>query len=128
MISGSGGANGIATYCDTVIVMKHEKRRFVEKVDYCTSPGWIDGPGGRAKRGLDESKGPRAVVTELGVFRFGEDKRMYLADLFPGVSEQDVLDNTGFAIDVTRAVPAADPDPEVLRILTEVVDPLHVMV
>ena len=126
--SGSGGANGIATYCDTVIVMKHEKRRFVEKVDYCTSPGWIDGPGGRAKRGLDESKGPRAVVTELGVFRFGEDKRMYLAELFPGVTEQDVLDNTGFAIDVTRAVPAADPDPEVLRILTEVVDPLHVMV
>ena len=39
-----------------------------------------------------------------------------------------MLDNTGFAIDVTRAVPAADPDPEVLRILTEVVDPLHVMV
>ena len=53
---------------------------------------------------------------------------MYLAELFPGVSEQDVLDNTGFAIDVTRAVSAADPDPEVLRILTEVVDPLHVMV
>jgi len=108
--------------------MKHEKRRFVPSVDYCTSPGWIDGPGGRERRGLDGTKGPRAVVTELGVFRFGEDKRMYLAELFPGVTEQDVLDNTGFAIDVTRAVSAADPDPEVLRILTEVVDPLHVMV
>ncbi len=126
--SGSGGANGIATYCDTVIVMKHEKRRFVEKVDYCTSPGWIDGPGGRAKRSLDESKGPRAVITELGVLRFGEDKRMYLAEIFPGVSAQDVLDNTGFDLDVSRAVTAADPDPETIRILTEVVDPLHVMV
>ena len=126
--SGSGGANGIATYCDTVIVMKHEKRRFVEHVDYCTSPGWIDGPGGREKRGLDGSKGPRAVVTEFGVFRFGEDKRMYLAELFPGVSVEDVLENTGFAIDVSRAVPAREPDPDVLRVLTEKVDPLHVMV
>ena len=126
--SGSGGANGIATYCDTVIVMKHEKRRFVEKVDYCTSPGWIDGPGGRARRGLDESKGPRAVVTEYGVFRFGEDKRMYLAELFPGATVEDVLDNTGFELDVSRAVTAKEPDPEVLRVLTEVVDPAHVMV
>ena len=126
--SGSGGANGIATYCDTVIDMKHEKRRFVEKVDYCTSPGWIDGPGGRARRGLDESKGPRAVVTEYGVFRFGEDKRMYLAELFPGAAVEDVLNNTGFELDVSRAVTAKEPDPEVLRILTEVVDPAHVMV
>ena len=126
--SGSGGANGIATYCDTVIVMKHEKRRFVEKVDYCTSPGWIDGPGGRARRGLDESKGPRAVVTDYGVFRFSEDKRMYLAELFPGATIEDVLNNTGFDIDVSRAVTAEEPDPEVLRVLTEVVDPLHVMV
>ena len=126
--SGSGGANGIATYCDTVIVMKHEKRRFVEKVDYCTSPGWIDGPGGRARRGLYENKGPRAVVTEYGVFRFGEDKRMYLAELFPGATIEDVLNNTGFDIDVSRAVTTREPDPEVLRVLTEVVDPAHVMV
>ena len=68
------------------------------------------------------------MITELGVLRFGEDKRMYLAEVFPGVSVQDVLDNTGFDLDVSRAVTAADPDPETIRILTEVVDPLHVMV
>ena len=62
------------------------------------------------------------------MFRFGEDKRMYLAELFPGCSVEDVLANTGFALDVSRAVPAKEPDPEVLRVLTEVVDPLHVMV
>ncbi len=127
-LSGSGGANGIATYCDTVIVMKHEKRRFVERLDYCTSPGWIDGPQGRAKRGLDPAKGPRAVITELGVLRFGEDKRMYLAEVFDGITPQDVLDNTGFDLDVRYAVQAKEPEAEVLRILTEVVDPAHVMV
>lgn len=125
--SGSGGANGIATYCDTVIVMKHEKRRFVERVDYCTSPGWIDGPDGRQKRGLPPDKGPRAVITEYGVFRFGPDKRMYLAELFPGVTAEQVLDNTGFSMDVSRAVPAREPEESVLRALVERVDPARLM-
>ena len=53
---------------------------------------------------------------------------MYLAELFPGATIEDVLNNTGFDIDVSRAVTAEEPDPEVLRVLTEVVDPLHVMV
>ncbi len=127
-LSGSGGANGIATYCDTVIIMKHEKRRFVEKVDYCTSPGWIDGPDGRARHGLNPEKGPRAVITQYGVFRFGEqDKRMYLAEIFPGISVETVLENTGFALDVSRAVVAREPSDEVIRILEEKVDPARLM-
>ncbi len=126
-MSGSGGANGIATYCDTVIVMKHEKRRFVEKLDYCTSPGWVDGPDGRAKRGLPPEKGPRAVITKYGIFRFGEDRRMYLAEIFAHANVQDIIDNTGFDIDVSRAVVCPEPDEETLRILTTKVDPDHLM-
>jgi glutaconate CoA-transferase subunit B len=125
--AGSGGANGIATYCDTFIVMKHQKRRFVERVDYITSPGWIDGPGGRERRGLDPSKGPRAVVTEMGVLRFGEDKRMYLAECFMGVTPEQVAENTGFALDVSRAVPAEPPSEEALRALRGKVDPMGLM-
>ncbi|MBP3836943.1 MAG: hypothetical protein J6E31_07610, partial [Pyramidobacter sp.] len=83
--------------------------------------------GGRAARGLPAEKGPRAVVTELGMFCFGEDRRMYLAQLFPGVTAELVVANTGFAIDVSRAVPLGEPDPEVLRILTEKVDPSGLM-
>lgn len=127
--TGSGGANGIATYCDTVIIMKHEKRRFIEQVDYITSPGWIDGPEGRLKRGLPNDKGPRAVVTELGVMRFDErSKRMYLAEYFPGVSVREILEHTGFEMDVSRAVEAAPPEPEVLDTLIHQVDPLRIMI
>ena len=125
--TGSGGANGISTYCNTVIVMKHEKRRFVEKVDYCTSPGWIDGPDGRKKRGLPSDKGPRAVITEYGVFRFGPDKRMYLAEIFPHTTADEILKNTGFSMDVSKAVPAKEPDEQVLRILEERIDPARLM-
>ena len=107
--------------------MKHEKRRFVEHVDYITSPGWIDGPDGRARCGLPANKGPRAVITGFGVFRFGEDKRMYLAELFPGATVEDVIANTSFDIDVSRAVPAKEPDPGVLRILVEKIDPARLM-
>lgn len=125
--SGSGGANGIATFCDTVIVMKHELRRFVEHVDYITSPGWIDGPDGRAARGLN-SKGPRAVITELGVMRFGADRRMYLAEYFPGVSLDTIRTRTGFDMDLSRAAEAAPPDEHTLNVLLNKVDPMRQMV
>jgi glutaconate CoA-transferase subunit B len=126
--TGSGGANGIATYCDTIIVMKHQKRRFIDQVDYVTSPGWIDGPDGRARIGLAPDKGPRAVITELGVLRFGEDdRRMYLSEYFPGVTAEHIKENTGFDLDISRAVEAEPPSEEVLEILTKKVDPLRIM-
>jgi glutaconate CoA-transferase subunit B len=125
--TGSGGANGIASYCDTVIIMKHEKRRFVDKVDYVTSPGWIDGAGGRERVGLPSDKGPRAVVTELGVLCFGEDKRMYLSEYYPGVTPEQIAKNTGFELDLSRASMAEPPSDAVLATLTEKVDPLRLM-
>lgn len=126
--TGSGGANGISTYCNTIIIMKHEKRRFVEKVDYVTSVGWVDGPDGRARIGLDPNKGPRAVVTELGIMRFGEDKRMYLAEYFPGVSIEQVIENTGFEIDTSKAVESEPPEEHILDILIHKVDPMRIMI
>ena len=127
--TGSGGANGISTYCDTIIIMKHQKRRFVPKVDYITSPGWIDGPDGRANAGLNPSKGPRAVVTEMGIMRFDNDtKRMYLAEYFPGVKIQDIIDNTGFEINTGHAVESEKPSEAVLNVLLNKVDPMRIMI
>lgn len=126
--TGSGGANGIATYCDTIIIMKHEKRRFIEKVDYVTSVGWVDGRGGREKAGLDPDKGPRAVVTELGIMRFDDDKRMYLAEYFPGATPEQIRDNTGFELDISVAVQSDPPEKEVLDILINKVDPMRLMI
>lgn len=125
--TGSGGANGIATYCDTVIIMKHEKRRFLPKVDYVTSPGWMDGGDGRVRAGLPPDKGPRAVVTELGIMRFDERRRMYLAEYFPGVKPADIQKNTGFDLDMSRAAESEYPSSEVLDILRHKVDPMRLM-
>ncbi|MCL5935191.1 MAG: CoA-transferase subunit beta [Firmicutes bacterium] len=127
--TGSGGANGIAININTVIVMHHEKRRFVEKVSYVTSPGWIDGPEGRKIKGLPENKGPIAVVTTLGVMRFNdESKRMYLSECYPEVSIKDIERNTGFPLDVTKAVEAEPPSSELLEVLRKKIDPNHIYI
>jgi len=122
--TGSGGANGIATFANTIIMIQHEKRRFMQKIDYVTSPGWIDGPGGREKLGLPGNRGPQAVVTDLGILKFDETtKRMYLAGYYETTSPEEVQENTGFEIDVTRAEKLAPPDPEVIRMIREEIDP-----
>lgn len=122
--TGSGGANGIATYSNTIIMMQHEKRRFMKKIDYVTSPGWMDGPGGREKVGLPGNRGPVMVVTDRGILKFDEKtKHMYLAGYYPTSSPEDVIENTGFDIDVSRAVKLDAPDPEVIKLIREEIDP-----
>ncbi len=122
--TGSGGANGIATYINTIIMMQHEKRRFMEKIDYVTSPGWIDGPDGRAKRGLPSDRGPQAVVTDKGVMRFDEKtKRMYLAGYYKTSSIEEIVENTGFEIDTSKAVELDEPTPDVIKLIREEIDP-----
>lgn len=122
--TGSGGANGIATFANTIIMIQHEKRRFINKIDYVTSPGWIDGPGGRERLGLPGNRGPQAVVTDLGIMRFDEEtKKMYLAGYYETTTPEEVQENTGFEIDLSRAEKLAPPDPEVIRMIREEIDP-----
>jgi|LGOV01.1.fsa_nt_gb glutaconate CoA-transferase subunit B len=127
--TGSGGANGISTFVNTVIMMQHQKRRFVEKVDYLTSPGWIDGPDGRKKKGLPQNRGPLMVVTDLGIMKFDEEsKRMYLHGYYPNSSVEEIIENTGFDIDVSRAVRIDAPSPEIIKKIREEIDPDEVFI
>lgn len=122
--TGSGGANGICTFVNTIIMMQHEKRRFIEKVDYVTSPGWMDGPGARERAGLPGNRGPLKVVTDRGVMEFDkETKRMYLAGYYETSSIEEIVENTGFEIDVSKAVKIEPPTPEIIRMIREEIDP-----
>jgi glutaconate CoA-transferase, subunit B len=121
---GSGGACDAASLAWGVIVfMQHDKKRFVEKLDYLTSPGWLSGGHSRMKAGFLRG-GPIAVVTNLGVMRFDDDSRaMYLSEVYPGVDPQQVVANTGFEIDISRVREADPPTERELRTLREEVDP-----
>ena len=123
-VTGSGGANGIATFVNTIIMMQHEKRRFMDKIDYVTSAGWIDGPDGRAKVGLPANRGPQMVVTDRGIMKFDEQtKRMYLYGYYETSSPEDIIENTGFEIDVSKAVKIDPPTPDIIKIIREEIDP-----
>jgi len=122
--SGSGGACDVSAFASGVITfMQHEKRRFVEKLDYLTSVGWYQGGDSRRNLGLKRG-GALAVVTNLCVMRFDDaTKEMYLAEYYPGITVDKIVENTGFPIDVSRAREAEPPSAEDLRILREEVDP-----
>jgi glutaconate CoA-transferase subunit B len=122
--SGSGGACDVASFVGrTIIFMQQEKRKFVPEVDYLTSPGWLDGPGGRRRAGLPEG-GPAAVITNMAIMGFDDDtRRMYLKGYYPGVTPSRILDNMGFEIDISRAEQVTPPSAIELRILRETCDP-----
>jgi glutaconate CoA-transferase subunit B len=84
-----------------IIIMAHEKRRFVPKVDYITSPGYGDGGDWRQRVGLPRG-GPSTVITTMGILRFDpETREMILASTHPGVTAAQVVENTGWPLKVT---------------------------
>jgi glutaconate CoA-transferase subunit B len=121
---GSGGACDASSLAYGVIIfMQHEKKRFVQKLDYLTSPGWLRGKDTRKEAGFTRG-GPLAVVTNLGVMKFEKDsKAMYLAETYPGITKEEVAENTGFDLDLSQAGNAPAPTEQELRILREEVDP-----
>jgi glutaconate CoA-transferase subunit B len=124
-LPGSGGGNDVGSHCwRTIAIMRHDTRRFVEKVDFITTPGYLTGPGAREAVGLPADTGPYRVVTTLAVLGYEqESKRMMLLETQPGVSVEDVVENTGFDLVIPEDV-GENPPPsdEELRILRDEVD------
>ncbi len=109
-LSGSGGANDIVSSCREVFVLtRHEPRRFVERVEFVTSPGYLAGGKSREEAGLLLGR-PSRVVTDLAVMGFDpETRRMRLEALQPEVTVRDVRENTGFDLLVPNSVEALAP-------------------
>ena len=87
-ITGSGGAHEIGAYAGrTLIIMR--KGKFVENVDYLTTPGYLEGGNSRQEAGL--GGGPSAVITPKGIFRFDEvTKEMFLESYHPGTTIEEI--------------------------------------
>ncbi len=121
-LPGSGGGNDIISSAKRIVViMTHEKRKTVKKLDYLTSPGFLSGPTSREKTGL-LGGGPALVVTNLCQMDFDpETKRIRLATVHPSVSVQQVIENSGFDLIIPPDVPTTElPTREELKLLREV--------
>src|SRR5215813_12624556 len=101
-LPGSGGANDLASLCRRILVVtNHDRRRFVEKLDFVTTPGYLTGPGAREAAGLPPGTGPYRVITDLAVLGYDEEtKRMQILSLHPGVSLEQVKKATSFTLEV----------------------------
>jgi len=127
---GSGGANDVGSLCwHTIIVMRQDPRRFVETLDFLTTPGYLDGPGARERAGLPAGTGPYRVITQLGLFDFEETtKRMRLLATHPGVSVADVQAATGFELLIPAEVQITEPPSrQVLDVMREI-DPTGMVI
>jgi glutaconate CoA-transferase subunit B len=125
-LPGSGGANDLASLCWRILVVTlHDRRRFVEKLDFLTTPGYLTGPGAREAAGLPPGTGPYRVITDLAVMGYHDQtKRMEVLSLHPGVGLEKVREATRFELHVREPLAVTrPPSDEELRILREEVDP-----
>src|SRR5882762_3569180 len=125
-LPGSGGANDLASLCWRILVVtNHDRRRFVEKLDFLTTPGYLTGPGAREAAGLPPGTGPYRVITDLAILGYHEQtKRMEIHSLHPGVTLELVRQATGFDLGIREPLQVTTPPTEVeLQVLREEVDP-----
>ncbi len=112
-LPGTGGGNDIASLTQMIVAMRHEKRRFVDKVDFVTSPGFLHGGTSRKDSGL-LAGGMYRVVTDLAIMGFDEaSKGMQIIALHPGVTIDQVQANTGFELEVAAEVETTTEPPTV---------------
>jgi glutaconate CoA-transferase subunit B len=129
-LPGSGGANDVGSFSwRTIIIMRQEKRRFMKKIDFVTTPGYLTGPGAREKAGLPAGTGPARVITQLGLYGFDENtKRVKLLAVHPGVNIGQIQENSEFEILMPESVETTQPPTEEqLRILREI-DPMGIAI
>jgi glutaconate CoA-transferase, subunit B len=120
-LPGSGGGGDIASLSrKLLIIMPHEKRRFVEKVGYITSPGYGSGGNWRKDQGLVRG-GPSAIITTLGVFRFHpETREAFLSQVHPGVSTGQVKEETGWDLKIdSELTQTMQPTAQALSIIRQ---------
>jgi len=122
-LPGSGGGNDIASLTHLIVAIKHQRRRFVEQVDFVTSPGWLHGRDTRGRSGLTHG-GTVRVITDLAVFGFDPElRRMKLEATNPGVPVDEVRDQTGFELLVDPDLHVTEPPTETELRLLRSLDP-----
>jgi glutaconate CoA-transferase subunit B len=120
-LPGAGGAPEIAASCGEVLItLRQTNRAFIDKLDFVTSAGHLDGGNSREKLRLP-GKGPTAVITDLGILTPDPTtKELVLTSIHPGVTVDKVVAATGWPLKVAPALATtAPPTDEELRVLRD---------
>lgn len=124
-INGSGGAADIASYSRKVFaIAKHQSRKIVGLVDFVTTVGYLRGGTSREDAGLPRCKDIR-IITNLCVMNFNnENREMQIESIHPGVTKEQIIENTGFDIRFADNLKETDlPNDNEIKLLREAIDP-----
>ena len=109
-LPGSGGACEIAINAKKIImIMRLKKRAFVEKIEFTTSPGHLNGGDARQRLGLPGG-GPALVITDRASFDFdNDDREMTLIEVAPGETAGSIQAEVGWPLRVSPALREMTP-------------------
>jgi len=129
-LPGSGGANDAGSLCwRTIIIMRQDRERFLAKLPFVTTPGYLTGPGAREAAGLPPGTGPYRVITQLGVYGFDEEScRMKLLATHPGVTRDDVRASSSFELIIPDEVETTEPPSAAMRRILRDIDPAELVI
>jgi len=102
----------------------HSVRSMVEKVDFISAAGYLDGGDAREQLGLEG--GPQVVISNLGVMDFHpESKKMRLQTLHPGVTVEKIQEATGFDLLIPdhEIAETRPPSKTQVKLIRETIDP-----
>jgi len=109
-LTGSGGAADFISYSKrTVLTLLGGQ--FVNKLDYLTSPGYLEGGDSRDKSGLfPKGTGPNMLLSTKGVFRFDPvTKEMYLAQIHPKCTVDDIKKDVPWDLKIAKELSVTPP-------------------
>lgn len=120
-LPGAGGAPEIASNAKkTYVIMKHHSRAFVEKVDFITSAGYLNGGNEREALGIP-GEGPQCIITDLGILKPNPlTKEFELASIYPNVNVEEVKMQTGWDLKISNNLRVTEEPPlEYLTVLRD---------
>jgi glutaconate CoA-transferase subunit B len=109
-LPGAGGAPEIAAHArQTFVMCKATPRSYVPKLDFCSSVGFLDGHGARA-RSAARGGGPRAVISDFGVLTpHAETEELQLSHLFAGVGVEEARAAVGWPLRLAERIETVPP-------------------
>lgn len=131
ILPGAAGIDGLSLMPRHTLILyttRHSRQVLVPEVDFVTGPGYRIRGKSRLELGIQGCGVPGVVITNLCVMRFdGSEGNVKLETLHPGITVEQVVENTGFEIEIPHKISATTcPPEECLQILRQEIDPLGI--
>jgi glutaconate CoA-transferase subunit B len=109
-LPGSGGASDFISYAKRTILTVN-RGQFVEKLDYLTSPGYLEGGDSRDNSGhFLKGSGPCKLISRMGIFEFDPvSKEMFLAHNHPGITIKEIKKDIPWQLKISPDLSETNP-------------------